>query len=455
MISAPPNFANANTQLVKQPRHVFQVSGYSRMFTFGAPTTNQDRWIVEISSPSQKVDDLNGSSQFSDLSVGVIDKAALLTADVAANTLEGKVAILKTGFQGLANADFLTVATMRVDSIDSSHDGTAYTFNLKRDDRQLKAPIYQTGDNGKPTSNKNPKTLLGNPMDLLTSTLQTELGLAAGQINSNAINAYKNGLFAGMQMRFLLTTAPEGKHWIELELMKALGGYAFWNGAGQFTPFYFVPSQAVPVAMTLDQDKIIGVPLGKPARLLNTAKYRFDYGDSGQGGANSELGFTDSTSKTKYGMSASEGVHIIESQGVRSGYQGWAWARVLAHTLTQRYGYQNLTYDVKAFWPALVLEPGDYVYLTHPRVPDRSKGTIGVTNVLCEVLGRSWNFKDCTVDLKLLDVSWLALLVAYQIAADVTPAFPSASATQQQSYMFVASQATGNYSNGVAGNKVF
>src|SRR3989442_15092626 len=137
---------------------------------------------------------------------------------------------------------------MRVDSIDSSHDGTAYTFNLKRDDRQLKAPIYQTGDNGKPTSNKNPKTLLGNPLDLLTSTLQTELGLAAGQINSTVINNYKNGLLAGMQMRFLLTTAPEGKHWIELERMKALGCYAFWNVPAHSPPFFFLRNPACSVA---------------------------------------------------------------------------------------------------------------------------------------------------------------------------------------------------------------
>src|SRR5207245_1302842 len=111
MIATTPNFANANTQLVKQPRHVFQISGYSRTFTFGAPTAGQDRWILEMSSPSQKADDLNGSSTFPDLDVSVVDKAALLTADVAANTLEGKVATLKTGFQGLADAACLTAAT--------------------------------------------------------------------------------------------------------------------------------------------------------------------------------------------------------------------------------------------------------------------------------------------------------------------------------------------------------
>jgi hypothetical protein len=111
--------------------------------------------------------------------------------------------------------------------------------------------------------------------------------------------------------------------------------------------------------------------------------------------------------------------------------------------------------QIKLFWTAVILEPGDYVTVTHALIPNRSTGALGVTGRLYAVLNRTWNFTEGTVEVKLLDVAWLQGMAQSLIAPDATPAWTSQSPTQKATLASVASYASGKFSDGASGKTYY
>jgi hypothetical protein len=128
---------------------------------------------------------------------------------------------------------------------------------------------------------------------------------------------------------------------------------------------------------------------------------------------------------------------------------------MLGNALFLQYALKPLILEVTAFWDALLAELGDFVRVTHAKVPNRETGTMGITNRLFQVTERSVDFQAGTVDLTLLDANWLDLMPAYQIAPDTQVDWTLASESGKATYMFVASYATGKYSDGAEGHGIF
>lgn len=465
MIPESTNFQTANAALAKQPWHIFVISGFAPIYSFGKTgITDQYPWISRMDALSQAAQDLQGSSTLSDLAIEVLDKNGALTAAFPSFTFEGAKATILTGFPGLTYpSDYLTVATMLIDRVESSADNTAYTFHLRDYSLKLSNLIYTTGDDGWPTSSDHPKTLIGNPMDILLDVLANQIPLDPAQINITAIADYKATLFAGTKLKFNVTNAPSAKDFLDRELFKALGGYGFQNYAGQFTPHFFIPTAAPSAAMTLTDHNLAELPTPGEADLVDALTYRLDYdGSSAGGGFRSEFTEVYGKAVNTYGL---QGLQTIEARGALSALGGWGYGRLLANALFLRYGGtvradgslggKTLVLNAKAFWTAVILEPGDFVYLTHPLIPNRLAGTMGLIDELFEVLEVKKNFEEGTVELKLLDVNWLNGLGAYQIAPDSTPTWPNASQQQRAQYQFVSSAATGKYGTGDSGHKIF
>jgi hypothetical protein len=458
---------------LKQVRYVFTITGYAKVFTrWASGVAGQYPWIKKVENMGWRVQDLAGSSTLQDLSIVVNDGTAgdrtiSITADRVAFTFEGAAATLKLGFPGLSQStDFITVATLVIDHLETVDNGTAYRFVMRDQTiRALKTRIYATGDNGRPTSSKNPKSLgtgsatasSGNPMDLLLDILQNQLSLAAGQINLTAINNYKAGLLSGYRMRFALTRAPEAKQFIDLEIMKALGGWSFQNSSGLFTPVFEIPNATVASVMNLGDKQFVETPVLNPGKvsagqtLVNVVSYRLDFDGSN---FQSEIAELNATSFSQFGAGM---IHAIQARGARSYEGGWAMGRVGSNTVMQRWGFHAPQYYIKCFLPAVVLEPGDYINFSSSFLVNAVTGKLGVTNVLCEVLGVTRDFEQGIVELGLLDVSWLntSTMGAYQVAPDGTPSWPTANSTQRVTYQFISSAVTGKYSTGDTGHSIW
>jgi hypothetical protein len=146
--------------------------------------------------------------------------------------------------------------------------------------------------------------------------------------------------------------------------------------------------------------------------------------------------------------------HVLESHGLESGMGGWQYARLLVNTLFLRYGLKAITLQVEAFWTAVIVEPGDFVRVTHSLIPNRTTGTLGITNRLFEVLEVKKNFDKGTVELLLLDMAWLDALTAVQVAPDGEPTWPLSTRSDRLNYMFISNSA-GVHSDGSAGQAIF
>src|SRR4051794_34471177 len=213
MIAATPAYNAANAKKAKRPIHMLEIVGYGKVFSTAtdAPPAGNKAWISTFGTLTIAVDDLNGSASISDFTVTVIDYRNLITADFPLFQFEGAKATLKTGFPGLAESDFVTLFTGVVNTVASDLDNTAYTFTISDFNRVNQQVIYLTGDDGQPTSSDHPKTLLGNPLDLLIDILEHQIGYATSEIDVPTITAYRDQLFAGMNMQFSISSPPDAK----------------------------------------------------------------------------------------------------------------------------------------------------------------------------------------------------------------------------------------------------
>ncbi len=103
----------------------------------------------------------------------------------------------------------------------------------------------------------------------------------------------------------------------------------------------------------------------------------------------------------------------------------------------------------------LSVEVGDFVYLSHPLVPDLSSGRRGVYNRVFEVIEKQPNYAEGTMTYRLLDVAWVSAKRLSRIAPAGTPAYSSATSAERARYMFVSNDASDAYSDGTAGKTIF
>jgi len=466
MIAASDNWIKAAGALGAQPVFVLSIDSYSRTFiSVLSEETGEYAWIEtenHLGDFDITAQELEGSSTLADMTATVLDGSIvagrLITADYPNFQFKGKTATLQAGFVGLDRSDFITLATLVVDSMDLAADNCAYQFTLKDFSRFLQQNIYLYGDDGHGISSDHTLYRRGNPLDLVADILQNQLQTPI-PINTDALDAIKNNLLAGVEVEFTLDSSPEAKSFIEQELLKPFGLYYFENNLGQFTVASIIPIAAPVPVFGFDETNVIGLPGSTPSQttmglgsVINAIK--FDY-DSDGNDFKSELLWVEEDSITRYGQSS---YYQIQSKGARSefGYSGFA--ALLAHNLTMRYGYPDdyRPYAIDAKWAACRLEPGDFVTLSHSKIPNLAAGTMGVSDLLLQVLEPTRKHTDGETSFQLLDVSWLKGLGgaagAYQVAANGTPAWTAATAAQKAAAMFLAGAATHKYSDGTAGH---
>lgn len=411
MISAGPAFLAANASNQKDKAlYAIVIEGYSKIFAnyngFSVGAIPIVDWLVEggIADHAITINDLDGGADLADLQFTVQDRGAAITADFPGFTFEGKRVQLLHGFQGMVLEDFVPLFTGRIDSIESTNANTEYTFTCPDIRQELTKIIFGTADDGSATDNDHPRTINGKWSAILLAVLQAEVGLDFADVDVAKINLYGDTVYAGVEFEFKITSPPAAKDFIENELMKPLGAYLWSNNLGQVTVNFYYPLTPDPV-MDFTRDNLTEIPEAGVADLINEVSTRFDYDVDDKPQA--ELVRSDQESIDKYGLF---GQLVVEARGLRSGLQGNLIAGHTAFLIFQRYGFKQLSFGassgnsspVHAFWSACLVEPGDIVTVTHPQVPDRLNGVMGITGKTFVVMDRTWHFFECTVEFKLL-----------------------------------------------------
>lgn len=458
MISSTTNFQAALAAYTSGPI-ITQVviEGYSRVFTnYPIALPGYYPWIVTdgIDDLDLTLEDLDGGADQRTGGVTVQDSGGAITSDFPNFVFEGKQIQIQVGFVGLAQSDFCTVFTGFIDTVSSANSNTEYYIQFSDVQAKLAAFVFQSGDDGGSTSSTNVRTVSGHPLNILMEICQ-QLDVPC---DTAKIEAYRDGPFSGTIFTFYLTQAPAAADFIKEQLMKPLGGYMWINAAGLLTVNFFYPL-AGPVAVgSFSRDTWFEIPEAGQTNMINSVQMQFDLDDA-SANDNSTGSYLSSVTENYapsyelYGDLASE--QTINADGVRSAFQGFFIAALTAILIFQRYGFKNLTFDDESSggsspdstWNTLLYEPGDILSVTHPQVPDRKAGVVGITNKPFEVLNKTIKFSEGRLNYTMIDASYLSQFGLYKIAPMGEAAYTAASTGDKAEYMFFCG-ANGEYSNG-------
>jgi hypothetical protein len=438
----------------------------------------------------QSIQQLQGQSSIGALEIDAIDSGGFMTALASGGKLVGRRLTLSVGYPGMNSTDFVTVATQEIEGVEVLPSGGGYRLDCHDLNRYAKSQIFATGDDGSPVSNQHSRALVANPMDVILMVVQNELGLGQSSLlepsawklydpaqwdSTNTINPtlinpnpyldvdqvlfYRNGIFAGYLFDFEFRQPVEAKQFLEFEIFHPLGGYAVILADGRMSPRFFVPPYSFAGLASLNERNITALPGVKPEPLINQVTFRMDY-DGGK--FLTELLFLSSPSLRQFGLA---GEDIIESKGMKLERGGASLANITANRIFQRYGgIDPVTAAPRGGAPALsvtsqfmnlTIEAGDFVYFSHPLLPNLEAGTSGVYNRIMEVVDKQPNYTQGNMAYRLLDTSWMGAKVLSRIAPQGTPAWSAASNTERERYMFLSQESSRAYSDGTPGKTVF
>ena len=438
----------------------------------------------------QSIQQLQGQSSIGALEIDAIDDGGFMTALASGGKLVGRRLTLSVGYPGMNSSDFVTIATQEVEGVEVLAAGGGFRLDCQDFNRYAKSQIFTVGDDGSAISKQHPRTLRVNPMDLVLMVLQNELGLGQPSLlepsawklydparwdptfttNPTLINPnpyidvdrvlfYRNGIFAGYLFDFIFTNPVEAKQFLEFEVFHSLGGYAVILADGRMSPRFFVPPYSFAGLAALNERNMTALPGVKPNPIINQVTFRMDYDGSK---FQTELLFLSDPSLQQFGLA---GENIIESKGMKLEHGGASLASITANRIFQRYGGMNPvtgsprggapTISVTSQFMNLTIEVGDFVYFSHPLLPNLETGTRGIYNRIMEVIDKQPNYTQGNMAYQLLDTGWMGSKALSLIAPQGTPAWSLASNAQHERYMFLSQEATQTYSDGTAGKTVF
>ena len=438
----------------------------------------------------QSVRQLDGQSSIGALELEATDGGGYLTALVSGGKLEGRKVALRAGYPGMDSTDFVTLATQEIESIQTLEGTTGYKLLCKDLKRSAKEQIFGRGDDGFPISDQHPRNLVANPMDVVLMVLQNELGMgqtpsvpasawrlydpsqwdAAGSSNptliapnpvvdTDRILFYRNGIFAGYLFDFTLTGPLEAKQFLEYEIFHALGGYLVVLADGRVSPRFFLPPFVFSNLFSFNDRNLTVLPGVQRQPLINQVTYRLDYDGNN---FRTELLFVEATSLQQYGLA---GQGIIESKGLKSVRGGVSLAGLTATRIFRRYAGINPvtiaptggapTLAVSSQYVTLTVETGDYVFASHPMLPNFETGRRGVFNRIYEVIEKQPNYAEGSMAYSLLDTGWVSGKKLSRVAPEGTAPYTSASSGERARYMFICRAQTGTYSEGTPAKTIF
>jgi hypothetical protein len=475
-------------------------------------------YLIIPAGQNQSVRDVDGASSVGQFSIECIDPSGALKALAAQANLLGQMATFSLGFPGLAAGDFTTMHTVQITDVGFDSTGKvkitcgdvqrfftgAILWAQGGPDEYLPgnpATVQPIGPSWLPNdlqaSSNNPRWLSGNPLDIYLAAMQNELGVgqdpallpalgsgnteglatanpfwakylpgeAATLINPNqyldvpGILALRDGTFSGDWFEFKITSPVEAKGWLEDNILKPLGLVSVVHSNGLLSLKAMKNPQNQSPVFAFTQKNVMGIPQVSREPIINVLTMRMDVNDAlpttASRAYDNQVTYEQQTSIYQFRRIFNQ---QVEATGLRAAYGGFLRSFLLADRVFRRYGFGTPHYQVKAFLTSVTAEIGDYVSLTHPLVPDLKSGQVGITNVLCEVVGRTPNYARGSMTFDLYDTRFMQLTTPYQIAplASGIPAWSEANATERAEYMFISSAATGGENaDGSPGNTIF
>lgn len=452
----------------------------------------------------QTVNELDGASSVSALTVDCIDPAGVLKALASQPDFVGKSATLKMGFPGQAVGDFATLETCQITAAGWTSEGriTIETADVQRFMQGAQIWLnggpgaWTTGDptpaqpagvattaNAFAVSAQNPRWISANPLDIFLAAMQNELGVGQDPaLPSSAWTLYRpgddstlinpnffldvpnvlelrDGPFSGDWFEFKITRPVEGKQWIEDQILKVLGLYTIVRADGQLALKSMKSPSILSPVMALNENNLLGIPEFTRLPVVNYLTVRFGVDDTERETAarqyEQEVTFQQATSIALYKQQFKQ---QVEATGLRMTRGGLLRSFLLSDRIFRRHAFGTPQYHVQAHLSTLPVELGDFVWLSHRLVPDFVTGRLGLNHVVCEVIDRKPGYSTGSMEFQLLDTRFMGLTAPYQIAplSSGVLDYAQASAAERKQFMFVSTASNGGLNgDGTPGNTIF
>ncbi len=242
----------------------------------------------------------------------------------------------------------------------------------------------------------------------------------------------KADLTYGYQFRFIYDGKVDGKRFIEDEILTVLNAYAPITVTGALSFKAFAPPVPFASLNKLDE-KVAKVKSmdGGHAAIINIAFFEYDH-DLIQDKYMKNIEYSDGQSISDHGESAR---HEISSRGLRSELNGDNIVLERWNRIKQRFKNPVPLVKVQAFYSQHLLDVGELVDLSYPKLPDTEKGIRGMDRVT-EIVNKSFDIMGGAVHYDVMLTGFGRRYALY--APDTVPSYDSATDEEKNKYAFLA-----------------
>jgi hypothetical protein len=149
MRTTTANYDTENAKLQKKPVVVVEFDGITRKYssqTFGDISANHKKYIKSMRTDLLGLDLLNGKTNFGQTEFEIVDKDLDVTDTLLkTNDIEGRDTTVKVGYQALNDADFVSFAATKIDSVQLLSDLLTWRFVSRDTISKLDKKIFIDG----------------------------------------------------------------------------------------------------------------------------------------------------------------------------------------------------------------------------------------------------------------------------------------------------------------------
>lgn len=299
--------------------------------------------------------------------------------------------------------------------------------------------------------------LEGNPIDIALKILLTKngdgsngaydvlhpsqgAGVDQSLVDVAGIEKQRDIFIPTFQFRFFVEEKIEAKRWLEENIFTPINAYPIVKPDGKLSiKLYTVPLPT------------FGIPVLDDSNVLEPPAFDGNY-RTGQSFVNEvivstefdniaekflrQFFFEDSTSQVGFDEVASV---EIEAKGAQSDLRDDIVAKRIFNNLIFRFSKPAPVFSLKTFYQNQLIGVGDSVILNASSVPNLVRGRRGGASTICEVISRSVNFENGSVDLQLLATEFNADRKYGAISPANFPDFTVAT-DDQKKYAFIGAE---------------
>ncbi len=212
--------------------------------------------------------------------------------------------------------------------------------------------------------------------------------------------------------------------------------------------------ECTPGLVAIDQSGMLGIPKIDREQFVNVVRFRLDVSKDTIEDVRTSKQFKGVWTYWQQASIDQFGQQYpieVESQGLITPRGGMKQAATLADRIFRRHAFKTPRYTIKAQLSYLNMELGDYLEVSHPKLLDLVAGTLGVTNVICEIVERKPNYGSGYIEFTVLDTRFMNMTTAWHVAVNTETVWPGASGNTE---MFISDN-TGHYSDASVGRTLF